>query len=102
MTGTKSNVALSIRDEDDLRNCDEVYLRIDSDTSIEVATNRVFVVGNNYIVYALKKLTHSLGLKWYFCTSRSGKAIKYNGITRPVSRVNQGLMNVTSITCGCI
>ena len=49
MTGTKSNVALSIRDEDGLRNCDKVCLRIDSDTSAEVATNRVFVVGYSFI-----------------------------------------------------
>ena len=90
MTGTKSNVALSIRDEDDLRNCDEVYLRIDSDTSIEVATNGLFIVGHKFILSYLKKLAHYFGLKWYFCTSRSCKAIKYNGVTRPGSRVNQG------------
>ena len=49
MTGTKSNVALSIRDEDGLRNCDKVCLRIDSDTSAEVATNSVFFVGYLFI-----------------------------------------------------
>ena len=99
MIGTKSNVVLLVRDEDGLRNCDEVYLRIDSDDSVEVATNRVFVVGRKYILSDLKILPHSFGLKWNLCTSRSSKAMKYNRVTRPGSRVNQGLRNVTSIAC---
>ena len=76
--GTKSNVALLVRDEDGLRNCDEVCLRIDSDTSVEVVTNRVFVVCHKFILHNWKKLAHYFGLKRYLCTSRSGKAIKCN------------------------
>ena len=49
MTGTRSNDALLIRDVDDLRNCDEVRLRIDSDTSVEVATKRV-VINSFYLI----------------------------------------------------
>ena len=56
MTGTKSNVALLVRDEDGLRNCDEVCLRIDSDTHVEVATTRVFIVGHQFILSDLKKI----------------------------------------------
>ena len=54
MAGTRSNVALLIRDEDDLRNCDEVCLRIDSDTSVEVATKTVYDVGHKFILSDLK------------------------------------------------
>ena len=49
MTGTRSNDALLIRDVDDLHNCDEVRLRIDSDTSVEVATKRV-VINSFYLI----------------------------------------------------
>ena len=101
ITGTKLDVALLIRYEDGLRNCDEVCLRNDYDTSVELTTNRVLVVGHNFILSDLKKLVHSNGLKWHLCTSRSGKAIKCNRVTHPGSRVNQGLRNITSITCGC-
>ena len=45
MEGTRLNDSLLIRDEDGLRNCDETCLYIDSDTSVEVATKRVCVVG---------------------------------------------------------
>ena len=62
MSGTKSNIALLVRDEDSLRNCDEFCLRIDSDTFVEVATNRVFFVGHKFILSVLKKLVHSFGL----------------------------------------
>ena len=66
MTGIKLNVTLLIRDEDGLRNCDEVCLRIDSDTSVEVDTNRIFVVDHKFILSDLKKLAHSFSLKWHF------------------------------------
>ena len=72
MTGTKSNVVLLVRNEDGLRNCYEVCLRIDYDTFVEVATNRVFVVGHKFVISDLKSLVHSFGLKWNVCTSRSG------------------------------
>ena len=64
MTGTKPNGALLVRDEDGLRNCGEVCLRIDSNTSVEVATNREFVADHKFILSYLKKLAHSFGLKW--------------------------------------
>ena len=63
MAGTRSNDALLIRDEEDLRNSDEVCLQIDSDTSFEVVTKRVFVVGHKFILSDLKELAHSFGLK---------------------------------------
>ena len=75
MSGTRSNDALLIRDEEDLRNSDEVCLQIDSDTSFEVVTKRVFVVGHKFILSGLKELDHSFSLKWNFYISRSGKAI---------------------------
>ena len=41
MTGTKSKISLFIRSVNDLYIGDEVCLPIDSDTSVEVTTNRV-------------------------------------------------------------
>ena len=101
MTKTIPIIALLISSEDVLRNCDEVCQRIDYDTSIADATNRVSVIGHKLILSYLKILSHSFGLRWNFCTSRSSRTIKCNRATRHGSRVNQGLRNVTSITCGC-
>ena len=63
MTKMISKVALLISLEDVLRNFDEVCLRIDSDTYIKDATNRIFVVVQKIILSDLKKLTHFFGLK---------------------------------------
>ena len=123
MTGTKSKISLFIRSENDLYishevclpidsntsvevttnrvNIDEVCLRIDSDISIEAATNRVFVVGHKLIIFDLKKLVHSFDIRWNVCTLRSGMVIKCNRATRFVSRVSEGLRKITSIICGC-
>ena len=51
-------------DDDVLRNSDDICLRIDSDTSVEVATERVFVVGHIYILDDLRQLAKSFGLAW--------------------------------------
>ena len=50
MAGERVIGDLLIRDGDDdvSRNSDDICLRIDSDTSVEVATERVFVVGYIY------------------------------------------------------
>ena len=85
MTGTKSKVALLIRSENDLRisaevclpidsdssvevatngvNIDEVCLRIGSDISVEAVTNRIFIVGHRFILSDLKKLARSFGMR---------------------------------------
>ena len=45
MTRTDSIASLiKNTSEDNLRNCDEVCLRVDSGTSVEDATNRIFVI----------------------------------------------------------
>ena len=49
-------------DDDVLRNSDDICLRIDSDTSVEVATERVFVVGHIYTLDDLRQLARSFGL----------------------------------------
>ena len=48
MAGERVVCDLLIRnvDDDALRNSDDICFRIDSDTSVEVATERVFVVGH--------------------------------------------------------
>ena len=51
MVGERVIGDLFIRDGDDdvLRSSNDICLRIDSDTTVEVATERVFVVGHIYI-----------------------------------------------------
>ena len=51
MTGERVIGDLFIRDGDDdfLRSANDIRLQIDSDTTVEVATERVFVVGHIYI-----------------------------------------------------
>ena len=89
MSGTRSNDALLIRDEDDRRNCDEICLRIDSDTSVEVVTKIVFIVGHKYILSDLKELVSAFSLKWNVCTSRPGKTIKCNRASRKLKYSHQ-------------
>ena len=47
-----SSITLLIKNtsEDNLRSCDEVCLRTDSDASVEDDTNRVFIVGHKFIL----------------------------------------------------
>ena len=78
MAGNRLNDHLLIRNEDGLRNCDEICLHIDSNTFVEVAPKRIFVVGHQFILSDLKELADSFGLKWNFCTFRSGFTIKSN------------------------
>ena len=61
MAETRLNDLLLIRDEDGLRNYDEICLNIDSNTSVEVATKRVFVLGHKFMLSDLKELAHSIG-----------------------------------------
>ena len=49
-------------DDDVLRNSDDICLRIDSDTYVEVATERLFVVGHIYTLDDLRQLARSFGL----------------------------------------
>ena len=64
MAGERVVCDLLIRNVDDdvLRNSDDICLRIDSDTSVEVATERVFVVGHIYTLDDLRQLAKSFGL----------------------------------------
>ena len=101
MTGTRLNDPLLVRDEDDQRNCDEICLHIDSNTSLEVATKRVFIVGHKFILSHLKELAHSFGLKWNVCTFRSSFTIKCNRAYLKSKHLHQGLRSTTSITWGC-
>ena len=104
MTGTKSKVALSIRLKNSLYinnevclnidsdpsvevatngvNVDGVCLRISSDLSVEVAANRVCMVGHRFILSDLKKLARSFGLKLNLCTTRFGRRIAFNRARR--------------------
>ena len=66
MAGERVVGDLLIKDGDDdvLCNSDDICLRIDSGTSVEVATERVFVVGHIYILDDLRQLVKCFGLAW--------------------------------------
>ena len=61
-----------------LNNCNASYLRLDSDISVEEGANREFVVSHEFIIFDLKKLAYSFGLKWNFCTTRYGRRITFH------------------------
>ena len=96
---------LFIRDGDDdiLCSSNDICLRIDSDTTVEVATERIFVVEHiyMYILDDLRQLAKSFGLAWQFCTARSGRARNCNRVNRKSSYTNLGISRSTSIICGC-
>ena len=81
--------------------CDEACLRLDSDISIEEATNMVSVISRKFILPDPRKLAFSFGLRWNFCTARSSMGIKCNRATRHGSRQTQSLRSGRSITCSC-
>ena len=66
MVGERVIGDLFIRDGDDdvLRSSNNICLQIDSDTTVEVTTERVFVVGYIYILDDLRQLAKSFGLAW--------------------------------------
>ena len=71
-----SNDVLLIDSDGILNNCNESCIRLDSDISVEEATNRVFLVGHKFILPDLKKLYNSFGWNWNFCTSRAGTSLR--------------------------
>ena len=96
-----SNDVLFINSDDKLSNYDEVCVRLYSDTSVEEATNRVFVVDRKFMLSTLKRLAHYFGLRWNFSATRYDRGRKCNRATRHGSRQNQPLRDDISITCDC-
>ena len=96
-----SNEALLVNLDGIMKNYNEACLRLDYNTSVEEATNRVFVLGRKFILSDLKKLAHSFRLKWNFYTARQDRRRICNR-TRYQGSVNkQSSRNFKSITCGC-
>ena len=61
-----------------MKNYSEPCLQLDSDISVEEGANREFVVSHEFIIFDLKKLAYSFGLKWNFCTTRYGRRITFH------------------------
>ena len=104
MAGERVVCDLLSRSVDDgvLRNSDDTCLRIDSDTSVEMATGRVFVVHIYiYILDDLRQLAKSFDLTWQYCTARLGKAINCNRANRKSNYSKKGVRRSTSINGGC-
>jgi len=76
--------------------------RLESGQSICSATNRLFKVGDIYVLDHLKKLVVHFGLMWNFVVSRSGTSLRCNRSTCPGSSARKAILRITSsIPCGC-
>ena len=72
-----------------------------SNYSVEVATKRIFRLGHVHVFSHLKTMAHQFGMKWNFVTTRNGRRISYNRVTRYSNRKSQGDRKCSSIICGC-
>ena len=95
-----SNDALLINSDGIMNDC-KVCLRLDSDSSIEEATNKVLGVHHKLVLFDLKKFAHSFSLKLSFCTSRAGRWITCNRDHRQGSVKKESFRSFKSITCCC-
>ena len=76
--------------------------RLESDHSICSATDRLFKVGDIYVLSQLKKLVVLFGLISNFVVSRSDASLKYNRIIRSSFSARKPVLTVSSsIVCGC-
>ena len=101
MTGEIGDIFIEDENDDVLRSSNDMCFRIDSDTTVEVATERVFVVGHINIFDDLRQLAKSFCLIWQFCTARSGKTINCNRANRKSKYTKMGIRRSTSVNCAC-
>ena len=66
---------------------------------IEETTNRIFKVGDTFIIFDLKELCRRFGLEWNFASSRNGKQTSCNRASRKISFVGASIRKLSSITC---
>lgn len=69
--------------------------------SVELATNRVFKVGDNFVLSDLQDLVRRFGLAWNFVSARNGKRLTFNSASRRTSYISTGISKTSSIVCGC-
>ena len=69
--------------------------------SVKEATNRIYKVGDKYILSGLKELCRNFGLEWNFASTRSGKTISCNRGSRKTSYVGSGIRKSSSSMCSC-
>ena len=55
---------------DTSNNVNDISFRLEGET-VKAATNRVLKIGDTYILFELKELIRSFGLRWNFISSRS-------------------------------
>ena len=76
--------------------------QLGSDHSVCSATNRLFKVGDIYVLVHLKKLAIHCGLMWTFVVNRSGTSLRYNRSTSHGSNNKKVILRTSSsIACGC-
>ena len=76
--------------------------RLESGQSVCSATNRLFKIGDIYVLDHLKKWVVHFGLMWNFVVSRSGASLRYNRFTCPGISARKVILRTTSsIPCGC-
>ena len=101
MAGEISDLFIGDGNDYVLRSSNDICLRVDSDITVEVATIRVFSVGNVYILDDLRQLAKSFSLAWQFRTTKSGMSISCNCTNHKFSYSSMRIKRSTSIRCGC-
>ena len=66
---------------------------------IEEATNRIFKLGDKFILYDLKETCRRFSLEWSFVSSRNSLKISCNRVSRKLSFVGASIRKLSSITC---
>ena len=74
---------------------------METDDSVRNATDRLFKVGDIYVLFHLKRLDVQFGLMWNFVVSRSDTSWRYNRYSRPRSSARKSILRtLSSIICG--
>ena len=79
---------------------DDSYFRVKG-WLIEGASNRIFEVGDKFILSDLKEMCRRFGLEWYFVSFRNGITISCNRACRKISFVGDSMRKTSYITCKC-
>ena len=67
----------------------------------ESVKDRVFKIGDIFVLVDWKDLCRRFGIEWNFVSRRSGNTITCNRASRTSSFVASGIRKSSSIVCGC-
>ena len=79
---------------------DDSCFRVEGEL-VEEATDRLFKIGDKFILSDLKEICRRFSLEWNFVSSRNGEKISCNRDSHKISFVNASIRKSSSIMCGC-